>query len=141
LAFANADPGVVIATLRSDAIALSAAAKTAGTTEPVTSEPPEIGPTGSVVSPSTTSILSSGTPVFCEASWARIVYVPVPMSCVPQATRTVPSSRSWTLASAGNRAAIHAAPPVPQPSVRPSRFMEPTSGVRFDHPNFSPPTW
>ena len=36
--------------------------------------------------------------------------MPVPMSCVPQATRAVPSSRSSTLAAAGNRAAIHAAP-------------------------------
>ena len=78
----------------SDAIALSAAAKTAGTTDPVAIEPPESGPSGSDVSPSATSILSSGTPVFCEASCARIVYVPVPMSCVAQATRAVPSSRS-----------------------------------------------
>ena len=57
--------------------------------------------------------------------------MPVPMSCVPQATRAVPSSRSWTLASAGNRAATQAAPAIPQPSVRPSRFIEPTSGVAF----------
>ena len=124
----------------SDAIALSAAAKTAGTTDPVTIEPPEIGPSGSDVSPSATSTLSSGTPVFCAASCARIVYVPVPMSCVPQATRAVPSSRSWTLASAANRAAIHVHPAIPQPSVRPSRFIEPTSGVRFDQPNFSAPS-
>ena len=62
------------------------------------------------------------------------------MSCVPQATRAVPSSRSWTLASAGKRAAIHAQPAMPQPSVRPSRFIEPTSGVRFDQPNFSAPS-
>ena len=124
----------------SDAIALSAAAKTAGTTDPVTIEPPETGPSGSDVSPSATSILSSGTPVFCEASCARIVYVPVPMSCVPQATRAVPSSRSWTLASAGKRAAIHVHPAIPQPSVKPSRFIEPTSGVRLDQPNFSAPS-
>ena len=66
--------------------------------------------------------------------------MPVPMSCVPQATRAVPSSRSSTLASAGKRAAIHAQPAMPQPSVRPSRFIEPTSGVRFDQPNFSAPS-
>ena len=34
---------------------------------------PRSGPSGSVVSPSTTSTLSSGTPVFSEASCARIV--------------------------------------------------------------------
>ncbi len=66
--------------------------------------------------------------------------MPVPMSCVPQATRTVPSSRSCTLASAGKRAAIHVHPAMPQPSVNPSRFIEPTSGVRFDQPNFSAPS-
>ena len=119
---------------------MSAAAKTAGITEPVAIEPPEIGPSGSDVSPSATSILSSGTPVFSEASCARIVYVPVPMSCVPHATRAVPSSRSCTVASAGKRAAIHVHPAMPQPSVRPSRFIEPTPGVRRDHPNFSAPS-
>ena len=63
--------------------------------------------------------LSSGTTgLFREPSCARIVYVPVPMSCVPHATRAVPSSRSWTLASAGNRAAIHAHPAIPQPRVQ-----------------------
>ena len=100
LRFSNGDPGVVVAIVSSDAIALSAAAKTAGTTDPVAIEPPETGPSGSDVSPSATSTLSSGTPVFSEASCARIVYVPVPMSCVPHATRVVPSSRSCTLASA-----------------------------------------
>ena len=29
---------------------------------------------------------------------------------------------------------------MPQPSVRPSRFIDPTSGVRFDQPNFSEPS-
>ena len=51
-----------------EAIAWSAASNTAGTTDPVTIEPPETGPGGSDVSPSATSILSSGTPVFSEAS-------------------------------------------------------------------------
>ena len=31
-------------------------------------------------------------------------------------------------------------PPTPQPSVSPSRFIEPTSGFLFDQPNFSAPT-
>jgi hypothetical protein len=62
-----------LAMVSNDAIALSAAANTAGITDPVTIEPPEIGPTGSEVSPSATSILSSGTPVFSDASCARIV--------------------------------------------------------------------
>ena len=132
---------VFVHPLRNEAKNLPVYDYPAGITELVTIEPPETGPGGRDVSPITTSIFSSGTPVFCEVSCARFVYVPVPMSCVPQATRAVPSSRSWTLASAGKRAAIHAAPAVPQPSVRPSRFIEPTSGVRFDHPNFSAPSW
>ena len=138
--FSKGDPGVFVATVSSDATALSAAANTAGTIEPVTIEPPEIGPSGSDVSPNMTSTLSSGTPVLSETSCARIVYVPVPMSCVPDATRALPSSRSWTLASAGNRAATHAAPAKPHPRINPSRFIEPTSGVRLAQPNFSAPS-
>ena len=38
------------------------------------------------------------------------------------------------------RAASQAQPAIPQPSVSPSRFIEPTSGVRRDQPNFSPPS-
>jgi len=43
-------------------------------------------------------------------------------------------------AAAESRVAIHAAPPTPQPSVRPSRFIEPTSAFRFDQPNLSAPS-
>ena len=125
--------------MSSDVIAWSAALKTAGITELVASEPPEIGPSGSALSPSSTSILLTGTPVFSDASCARIVYVPVPMSCVAQAMRTVPSSRNCMFASAANRPATHVAPAMPQPRVRPSRFIEPTTGLRFDQPNFSAP--
>src|SRR6266404_1918758 len=138
--FPNGDPDSVVATVSSEVIALSAASKTAGTIDPVTNDPPEIGPGGSDVSPSTTSILLSGTPVLSETSWARIVYVPVPMSCVPHATRALPSSRSSTLACAGNRPDIHAAPDTPHPRIKPSRFIEPTSGFRFAQPNLSAPS-
>ena len=55
---------MVVATVSSDSIALSAAAKTAGMTDPVAIEPPEVGPSGSDVSPSATSTFSSGTPAF-----------------------------------------------------------------------------
>src|SRR5262245_35109933 len=71
--FSNGDAGPVVATVSSELIALSAASKTAGTTEPVTSDPPEIGPGGSDVSPRTTSTLLTGTPVLSETSWARTV--------------------------------------------------------------------
>src|SRR5207248_9042209 len=138
--FPNGDPGSVVATASSEVIALSAASKTAGTIEPVTNDPPEIGPGGSDVSPSTTSILLSGTPVLSETSCARIVYVPVPMSCVPHATRALPSSRSSTVACAGNRPEIQAAPDMPHPRIKPSRFIEPTSAFRFAQPNLSPPS-
>ena len=133
------DPGVPTATNISEVIAWSAALKTAGITELVASEPPEIGPSGSALSPSSTSILSTGTPVFSDASCARIVYVPVPMSCVAQATRMVPSSRNCMFAPAANLPAAHTAPAMPQPSFSPSRFIEPTAGLRFDQPNFSAP--
>ena len=78
--FSNGEPGVIVAIVSSDAIASSAAAKTAGTTDSVANEPPESGPSGSTVSPSATSTFSIGTPVFCAASCARTVYMPVPMS-------------------------------------------------------------
>ena len=42
-----------------EVIAPSAALKTAGTNELVASEPPEIGPSGSELSPNSTSILST----------------------------------------------------------------------------------
>src|ERR1043166_9508134 len=133
------EPGVETATISSDVIASSAALKTAGITELVASEPPEIGPSGRELSPNSTSILLSATPIFSAASCARIVYVPVPMSCVAQATRTVPSSRNCTFASAANRPATQAAPAIPQPSVKPSRFIDPIAGLRLDQPNLSAP--
>src|SRR5262249_13400827 len=138
--FSKRDPIVPVAVVMRDAIALSAAASTAGTIDAVASEPPEVGPSGSDVSPRATSTLSCGTPVLCDASCARLLYVPVPMSCVAQATRTVPSARNSTVAAAGNRAAIHAQPAIPQPNVTPSRFIEPTAGLRLDQPNFSVPS-
>src|SRR6267142_892070 len=135
----NGEPGVDTATIINDPIALSAAARTAGTIDGVAIEPPESGPSGSVVSPSATSTFSIGTPVRYEAICARFVYVPVPMSWVAEATRAVPSSRSCRLAAASNRAAIHEQLAIPHPSVKPSRFIEPTAWVRFDHPNLSEP--
>jgi hypothetical protein len=50
--FPNVDPGSVVATVSSEVIALSAASKTEGITDPVTNDPPETGPGGSDVSPS-----------------------------------------------------------------------------------------
>src|ERR671919_350311 len=121
-------------------MALSAAWMTAGTTDAVAIDPPEIGPLGSRLSPRATSTFVTGTPVLSAVICARTVYVPVPMSCVQQATRAEPSSRSSTLALAEKRVAGHDALATPQPSVSPSRFMEPTTGLRFDHPNFSAPS-
>ena len=91
LRFSNGDPGVFVATSRSAAMALSAAWITAGTTDAVAIDPPEIGPLGSRLSPSATSTLFTGTPVLSAVICARTVYVPVPMSCVQQAT--APSRR------------------------------------------------
>src|ERR671913_2632693 len=98
-------------------MALSAASITAGTTDEVAIDPPEIGPLGNRLSPSATSTLFTGTPVLSAVICARTVYVPVPMSCVQQATRAVPSSRSSTLALAAKRVAVQDAPAIPHPSV------------------------
>src|SRR5262249_59069376 len=133
--FSNRDPAVRVAIVLSDAIALSAATSTAGTIDGVAIEPPESGPSGSDVSPSATSTLSRETPVLCDASCARFVYVPVPMSCVAQATWTVPSARNSTVAAACNRAATHAHPAIPQPNVTPSRLLQPTTGAPRDQPH------
>src|SRR6478609_554346 len=138
---AKGDPGVDTATIFSEPIAWSAAKSTAFTTDAVAMDPPESGPAGSEVSPSSTSTLSSGTPVLAEANCARTVYVPVPISCVALATRQVPSSLSCTFAAASKRAATHEHPAIPQPNVRPSRFIDPTAGLRLDQPNLSAPSW
>src|ERR1700723_2328137 len=78
-------------------------------------------------------------PVFALTAWAKIVYVPVPMSCVAQLTRTVPSLFSATATSHGMRKAPHEAHAIPQPRTSSPWRIEPTAGLRFDHPNFSAP--
>src|ERR1700675_3689201 len=61
------------------------------------------------------------------------------MSCVALDTRAVPSSRSSTFAMNAKRSAIHEHAAIPHPSVNPSRFIEPTRGLRFSQPNFCAP--
>src|SRR5215475_8006193 len=112
------------------------AAAMAGTTEAVTHEPPESGPAGSDVSPSTTCTLSTGMPVLSLTTCAKIVYVPVPISCVAQLTRAVPSLFSETDTCAAIRNAPQDAQAMPQPSIKSPSRIEPTAGLRFDHPNF-----
>src|SRR5580704_5694190 len=129
-----------VAVYNSVEIAWSDAAHTAGITEAVAIEPPESGPGGRDVSPRTTLIRSRGTPVLALTICARIVYVPVPMSWVAQATRTVPSLLSSTFASQGRRSAIHEHAAIPQPNMRSPSRIEPTAGFRFDQPSLSAPT-
>src|SRR6185312_13052498 len=92
------------------------------------------------VSPSSTSILSTGRPVLSLTICARIVYVPMPGSCAAQLTVALPSSFNITVAWHPPLHAPHDAAATPQPSTRSPRRIEPTAGVRFDHPNFSEPT-
>src|SRR4030095_15068344 len=73
LRFSNGPPGVDVAAVNKERIAPSAADQTAGITEAVVIEPPEIGPAGSDVSPRATSILSSVMPVFSDTICARFV--------------------------------------------------------------------
>jgi hypothetical protein len=42
-------------------------------TEPVTMEPPDMGPVGSALSPRMTSMRSIGMPVFSCSTWAKTV--------------------------------------------------------------------
>ena len=57
----------------------------------------------------------------------------------PKPILAVPSARRSTVASAENRRPSQLHAPTPQPSVRPSRFIEPMPGVRCAQPNLSAP--
>src|SRR5579875_4073689 len=111
------EPFVVAATASIERTAPLAASATAGMVVAVAVDPPEVGPCGSELSPRTTSILSIGMPVLSLTTWAKTVYVPVPMSCVAQLARAVPSSLSCTLASQGPRQAPQEAAAIPQPRI------------------------
>ena len=77
------------------------AVQTAGTTDSVAIDPPESGPSGSVVSPSAKVTDSRGRPRVSAAICVMIVYVPVPMSAVPLLTASRPSAVSTALAAVG----------------------------------------
>ena len=108
-----------------------AARRTAGPTDASVSDPALIGPYG----PSVFSIPSSSA-----HTCARTVRVPVPMSCVPARSTTVPSALKCTVAYAGGP------PPPPQicvamPSPRRRCGVEPRwpPALRFDQPiSFAP---
>ena len=122
-------------------MALSAAWMTAGTTDAVAIDPPEIGPLGSRLSPSATSTLFTGTPVLSAVICARIVYVPVPMSWVQQATRAEPSSRSSTLASAEKRVAIQEAAGHAPTQRQPVAFHRANCRIAIRPSEFPAPSW
>jgi len=73
LARLKGEDGMVCAAAMTRSTAPLVAAETAGRIVAVTVEPPEVGPSGSELSPRTTSILSMGMPVFSETTWAKTV--------------------------------------------------------------------
>lgn len=79
----------------------------------VAQEPPDTGPAGNAELPSSTSTLSSGSPVSSPTVCATIVYVPVPMSCKPHCASAVPSARNVTRASVATRKASQLHAPIP----------------------------
>ncbi len=79
------------------------------------------------------------TPSESAAICARIVYIPVPRSCVALATSIVPSAPIVTRASAGARIAGYVAVATPHPiSSSPAR-IERGACVRVLQPNASAP--
>ena len=142
LRFSNGDPGVFVAICQQRRRShCQPRRRRPGPTSRSPSSRPKSGPRGSDVSPSTTSTLSSGTPVFSrgELRENRVgAGADVLRAARDAGTCHHRAVRHWP--AAGNRAATHAAPAMPQPSVKPSRFIEPTSALRFDQPNFSAPS-
>lgn len=68
-------------------------------------EPPDTGAFGRRESPSMAVTRAGARPSPSAATWVMIVYMPVPMSCVPLATVALPSARTRTVALAGERLA------------------------------------
>src|SRR5581483_9190908 len=85
-----------------------AARRTAGPTDASVSDPALIGPYGPSVSPMRTETCPTSMPSSSAQICASTVRVPVPMSCVPARSTTVPSALKWTVAYAGGP------PPPPQ---------------------------
>jgi hypothetical protein len=87
---------------RSSSFARSAshAARTAGPTLATVIDPPDTGACGRSLSPSSKRTRSRGKSSVSAAICVITVYVPVPRSCVPERTTTVPSGMSAALACA-----------------------------------------
>ena len=80
-----------------------AAACTAGPTLATVCDPPESGACGRCESPSATATRDGASPSSSAAICAITVYVPVPISCVPEPTQAVPSALICTVALAAWR--------------------------------------
>ena len=104
-------------------------------------DPPETGAFGNVLSPISTRTFRTSTPSASAATWLRIVYVPVPKSCVPHWISTLPCVSIVARAFAGQKLDGYVAVAIPSPTSRfPSR-IEPGSGLRRDQPNRSAACW
>src|SRR5262249_17888329 len=88
------------------------ASNTAGATEAAVVLPPLPPHSGNAVSPIFTVIAAGSRPNASAETIAISVFVPVPRSCVPQRTSTLPSGLIRTSASQ---------PPPPPPQVAPAQ--------------------
>jgi len=77
-------------------------------------------------------------PVFSEVSWARIVYVRCRCPAVPHATRAVAVVAELHARLRGEARGDPRAPAMPQPSVRPSRFIGADPGRAPGPPELPP---
>ena len=83
----------------------SQAALTAGPTEAADCDPPETGALGRPESPSFTSISDRSMTSDCAATCCMTVYIPVPISCVPEPTKARPLGKKRATQLAAERLA------------------------------------
>ncbi len=134
-------PGVSLSSCaersRSFASTSWAAAITAAPT-PIVEEDPNVGPaSGNSVSPISQLTTPGSSPSTPQASWVRIVAMPVPMSWVPDRITARPSACSRTCAVDAKRIVPIAQSAIPWPTSHgPSRSG---SLGRWRHPNARAP--
>src|SRR6516165_5589796 len=100
---------------RRSASAFWQASNTAGATEAAVVLPPLPPDGGNVVSPILAEIATGSRPNTSAATIANSVFVPVPRSCVPQRTSTLPSGLIRTSASESRPPPPQVAPAQPTP--------------------------
>src|SRR5262249_57958998 len=110
-----------------------------GVTDAAVVLPPEPPLNGSTESPISGLIALTGRPNVSPATTATIVRVPVPMSCVPHFTTTLPSDRMSTWAREPRPAPPQRCADTPMPVLIGPGAGSPPVGWRLSQPNrFAP---